>query len=517
MPDLRQAIEDAAAAVAAFVAEAAGTPAEVRLVDDWDALLCDCPVLDLDAALVASQAVVEAGGEVQIGLERLEGTCTLTCSAVDRWVVAGAREAILPRLGASVGGTWTTAQLRQAGAEFEGAEAQLSVDKAPWKARVAREGRSAWIGLSLAGFVEWLATSRVDGVVESLLGADCASAHVRLADWSDAPLTMGKRLRVGSLDDAWEQCVGDDTVLRTRLLATGREAELPAWRAIELEGGGAPDALRRRVAAVAALTAARLVGPAAPAWTPPAKPGSGTEGGQAVLALARWVAADYGEGRLQVARSVALAEVADPLAIGGADAVEARSTIAFSILVDEEVREALAVRARFESAYRDLDDKVAQLRADVAQQADQVIVRALTGTLGVAIAALASGSVRGWPATIAAFVLAGYVLANAAIMRSLARDGLERLAEARELMGARELQLGPPLGERVDRWRAELERRVRRYVVALIALGLLIAAAGVVANEHVTGVRIAAHTTAAPAHAGGACPSASPQRSTLCA
>src|SRR5205823_1178467 len=246
-------------------------------------------------------------------------------------------------------------------------------------------------------------------------------------------MRAGDRLVIGPLTERVPE-VGDSELLTTRLDQRGELDDLAGWRFVQVDASRPLHrAVKRPLARAVGLAAARLIavdeeGTLRPApdqptvWDLSATPGDGDADVEAVVELARWVGQDLSENRLNVARHVAAQRIQDPLQGGPAQPLLDAAKIAYRLAVHADVLESLERQQKLEEAFRDLDDKAAEMRASIDNTLDASVTKALAGALAITIAALTSAKVRDWPATIAASVLAGYLAVNAVGLARWRRD-----------------------------------------------------------------------------------------------
>ena len=297
--------------------------------------------------------------------------------------------------------------------------------------------------------------------------------------------------------------IPEDSVLAGRLPAAEREEDLPYWRAAQVDVDHADAAVAEPVQLVVAWAAA--VAPAddrdddvlRPArtepteWSAAQRDAPGATPSAAIVALARWVAADYGETRLQVARAIAAQKLPDPFTAVAADHVIRSADLAYEFAIDMAVGESMRQQRELEKSYLEAETDLAKLRESIAAQADQVVTRALTGALAVAIAALTAKQVRGWPVTIAGGVLAVVSRGDGAwyTLRPVRREATARLdALATITAGRADLAHAgvQQLGAQIAAWRSRIGRHVIVTGALLILLALAAAAGAYLGNDRIS-------------------------------
>jgi uncharacterized membrane protein len=208
----------------------------------------------------------------------------------------------------------------------------------------------------------------------------------------------------------------------------------------------------------------------------------------ALVALVRWLADDLSEARLAVARDLAAERIKDLTRPPDPTIMEA-ARLAYTLHVERDVRESLDHQRVLEEAFRDLDDRVAEMRAKLAEGLDSALTKAIAGALTITIASLTSAKVRDWPATIAGIVLAAYLFLTAYSVWLLGCDSQQRLDESATLANKRQERLGDELGAAVKSWKTSLHRRacVAATVLSIAALAVLVG--GIAQNTKITGGR----------------------------
>ncbi len=362
----------------------------------------------------------------------------------------------------------------------------------------AATGRAAWVGPSVAGFAAWAHTNPGPAIRE-LLGSK-GGAVVSVPDAPSAA-SSGARLAFAP-PAARPRGIAEDPVLEDRLPAGDRAKALPRWRAaqvdVELIDQAAASAIRLVVgwAAAQALAevhengALRPARTAATEWSEAQRDAPGAEASAAVASLARWVAADYGETRLRVARAVAAEKLPNPFAVVAAEPVVASADMSYAMAIDETVSQSMQTQRDLERSYLDVEADFAKLRESIAAQADQVVTRALTGALAVAIAALTAKQVRGWPVTIAGGVLALYVGGMAWYTLRPVRNEAKAQFEALRKIVAGRSALEPAgveqLETQVNAWRTRINTHAIVAGAVLIALTLAALAGAWLGNEKIS-------------------------------
>jgi hypothetical protein len=475
--------------------------------DTLTSLRYEVPVSLYDAALTAAATVVEAGGDVDLEWRvEEEGSpqrVALTNGlSPETWQVVDGEPALVRRLGdPGAPAPWTTDDLRRALEGAERGKATLAFSKEPWRTalRTSTGRKGVWVGPSAEAFGDWVARNP-DTAITEVLGAE-GGALVAVDD-ATADFDPAQRLVLVS-PTADPQAVGDRSLLVERLEKAGRTDELPLWRAVDVDvPQDAPAKVAHAVGIAAAWAAARVIaGPpengvlrpslaAATEWTKGQRDAADAEPSAAIVGLARWLLPSFDETGLEVARAIASEKLPNPFTAHPAEPVVHAARIAYQVAIRNDVREALSQQNELEKSYLEADAEMTKLRESIASSVDQVVIRALTGALAVAIAALTAKQVRGWPVFIAGCVLALYLLVSAVYTMWPVRraayarlDSLGDIASGRKDLAATGIK---QIGSEVENWRRQLERYV---IVAFIVLVLLAAAAavgGFLANDRVS-------------------------------
>jgi hypothetical protein len=486
-----------------FSAAQGVTAADALSDDDFEQLAYRWQLTNVRAALRGAIALVRAGAAVELRLVVGDTESRLRADGPDRWQpVSGPDPAsVLEHLhGVGPKVAWTTDQLLQGDSEaglsaVESAEAGVELAKSQWTDPISKAtGRSVWIGPTLVGFAAWLAGTVPEQIASKLFSKP--GALVLLAELpAKTTMRARERMTIGSLVER-APAVSDSELLTTRLEERGERKYLPAWRLIHVEADpSVPVTISRPLARAIGMTAAKLIAEVqdgenlrpsadeATEWSLPRTPGDGEADVDAIVQLARWVGADLSESRLGIARDLAARRLPDPLHGGAAEPLLDAARIAHRLAVHGDVIEALERQQRLEELFRELDDKAAAMRSSINETLDASVTKALAGALAVTIAALTSAKVRDWPATVAAFVLAGYLAINAIGLASWRREDADaRLRDAGRLASARVETLGNQLEQSTETWRALLRTRVRRATTVLWILAVLLVAGGLFGN-----------------------------------
>lgn len=498
------AFENALRAVGEFGNAEGGIGTAQVLADNFDVLVYRWELADVSTALQNARQLLGVGAAVKITVNSTEGPLTFTAKDPDHWAFPGAQPGLILSRLAEVGSRthWTTDELVAGGWDaaapvITSAEARAEFSKYLWTSEIEEEtNRSVWIGPDQAGFAAWLEETVPKGIAKKLFARPGALAL--LADWPESPATAGDSLTVGSLSERPRAEAKDPELLVPRLAERHEEKRLHLWRLLRVDtDSDLPDQLRQPMNRAVGLAAALLIateedGKLRPAsdrtevWTVPPTPGRGPSDVAAVVELARWVVKDLSEIRFVVAGEIAARLIKDPLDAGPAGPPQDAARIAYHRAVHNEVTESLERQQKLEEAFRSLDDQAAAMRASTDETVDGTVAKSLAGALAIAIAALTSSAVRNWPATIAAFVLAGYLGVSAVTLANWRRNDADlRLKEAGEYAAQRVEGLGDELKKSTLRWRARLKRRVRFAVGLLWTLAALLAVGGLLANSSV--------------------------------
>jgi hypothetical protein len=376
--------------------------------------------------------------------------------------------------------------------------AVVRFEKRIWSEPITRETRRAvWIGPSADGFADWVA-AQPNTALQRLLGAP-GGGLVLATDVPPTAPDSAARLVIAA-PDARPAAVPDDTQLVGRLEASHRTDDLPLWRTVSIDvdvAAPAADRVRLAVAWAAAVALAEvrddsMLRPSRVddrSWDLDEFPAA-TEASDGLVQLARWVAADFGETRLTVARAIAAKKVGSPFeAVPAAPVLEA-AEIAYRVAIHEEVREALTQQRELETAFLELDSEVTKLRESLSSSVDQVVTRALTAALAVTIAALTARQVRGWPVTAAGAAVMVYLWTSASYVGlSVWRNAKSRLSVAETVVSGRGSELGRGLAMltgHIGRWRGEIRTQVVGSIVLLGILGLLSGVGGYLGNGEIS-------------------------------
>lgn len=471
--------------------------------DGFDVLGYSWDLKDARRAVEQATGLVESGGEVTLRLPVDGGVVVLTSDRPDIWLPEDdGPEAVLPHLAESPTRlSWTTADLLagDSAAGFgavTGGTAEVGLSKERWQSPIEEQtGRSVWIGLSVNDLAGWLQTAIPEQIAQKLFGAP--GALVLLANWSEDVFETAD-LAIGDLDHVPSAGVDDDDVLVARLEGRSEHDRLPDWRLIGADLSAAPAALAEPLRQAAGLTAARLLAEVQDAdevrpsatqptrWKLAATPGEADGEFTALIGLVRWVGEDLSEARLQVARELAAERIKDPAHQQDERSVLEAAKLAYRLHVRQDVLQSLERQQTLEDAFRDLDDRAAEMRAKLGDALDDALTKGMAGALTIAIASLASAKVRDWPATIAGVVLACYLFIAAANVALLRRDSVKRLNEAAKLAKGRLEGLGDSLVRPVEQWKRALERRARFAFWVLFVAAIAVLAGGIAQNSEIT-------------------------------
>src|SRR6266567_1328911 len=488
------------------IADASETPSSVS---------ARIPLTDFVVALEGAVALLGVGGTIELSLPADDPTVTLVSATPGLWrEQSGSVAAALPSLAGTPPARWTTEVLASAKAEFVSAEAVVHLTKDDWKKQIEAEtGWGAWLGLSLGGFANWLEASWKDVLMELF---SHRAALVLIDDWDSPPLVLG-RLVFGGLD--YRPATAPDPDPEWPLPAPATQL-----RALDLRiDARMPQVIEARILEVAARNAAELLAdsrddqglrPArlsATVWTFPEdqheKPACRVNQVEAVVSLAKWVSQEPYFTRLSVGRRIAAERIADPLSGPPSRTVIDAADLSYVQVIDERVQAALQGQAELERSFLDMDGDVTRIRGSISGTLDDVLVRALTAALGIAVAALTAKEVRGWPTVAASAIVALYVLyVVSSQMQTLRSDMNERIDLFRDLVRGRnlsrieealggvsglgfnrplyrrEFSLGEDVVGKLEGWRSSISNRIRWARIALVALAVAIGGLGAVAG-----------------------------------
>ena len=499
MPD---ALEDARAALEAF-AGSQGDPGVTA--DSLTALAYAVPLLDVPQGIRDHGGLVATGADLTFEFTLDDDAVRVAPAAREgEWRVAAGADRLRARLDRQDNPRpWRTEHLTDAiaaGAAATGGTARMTWDKTGWREALsaATGGRAAWVGPSARGFAAWVEDDR-EGAIDELLGA-AGGAIVSVAD---GPAKFDARARlVIAAPGAAPPAVPSDPALTARLPEAGHEAALKRWHASLVRVTGVPAADARRIeltvawAAATAVAEVREDGILRPSrtetreWRAEQRDANGAVASEAILDLAEWVAADYGETRLNVARFVAAEKIENPFAARPAADVRAAADVAYQVAISADVRVAMEKQRELEKSYLEAEKDLAALRESITEQADQVVIRTLTAALAVAIAALTAREVRGWPVTIAAAVLAIYLGIVAwytfGPVRDDARNRLKALDDVARGRADLEAAGIKQLGDQIAGWRTRILGRARTLGCVLTVLAVVAVLGGWLGNEHIS-------------------------------
>jgi hypothetical protein len=497
------AFENALEALDEFGAGQGATREEALTDDNFEQLRFRWSLTDVAVALERSTTLMGAGATVVITLTVDATQLTLTSDSSGAWVPSVDPATVFEHLeGKGPRASWATADLLDQGYEESFAAitdptATVEFEKKRWTRPIETDtGRSVWIGPSCAGFAKWLRETKPSQIAQKLFSQPGALVLVA-GDAIKLPADAGERFTIGGLATR-APSPSDRASLRARLEEHKKPGDLPQWRMVDVEPGQSVRLeVRRPLARAAGVVASRLIaeetaGEVRPSrehdtvWELPAVPGDAASDVAAVLALARWVASDLTLTRMSVAQDVAARRLKDPLQGGVPKQLVDAAVIAHKLLVQKNVIESLERQQKLEESFRDLDEKAAEMRSSIESTLDASVTKALAGALAITIAALTSAKVRDWPATIAAFVLAGYLLISAAQLSSWREEDADvRLRDAGKLAAGRLEDLGDELVAATAAWRTLLTTRTSRATKILRRMAVLLAVGGLVANVHI--------------------------------
>jgi hypothetical protein len=388
---------------------------------------------------------------------------------------------------------WPTDLLLRADAQLaqpQDATGQALLSKQAWRAALGLPDDAwAWVGPNLDAFTLWLKATPWQTSARLMFATPVAL--VLVADAPPFPAGAPTSLRIVKPGTAMAQAPAEPW---SGILDKTDEPAW-AWRAACLAPpASAPAELRNTLRGVATAAAAWSIAeyrsPGDPPWeVRPQLEDARTwrldehpqaleaEAGETIRSLARWVAGGGTELHLSVARVVAAKEIRCPFDNTPSTGPIAAARLAFSIAIDDTVREQLAQQERFERTFLEIDESVAEVRASISSAVDDVVTRALAAALTISIAALASPKVRGLPAAIAAVVILIYLFANVYRLHKPTRaevterlDGLDR--EVRGRRGKIDSSLTSVLEGSLVGWRAQIRKRLCAGIVVLLLLAL---------------------------------------------
>ncbi len=495
----------AALAAVRTYARTQGQDADDHVTDDgFDTLMYAWTLNDALAAVREATAVVAAGSTVTLRLPVDALVTVLHSDAPGTWLAEDRDPSdVLPHLGgAGPKAAWSDTDLtgRDAASGFAavtGGTVEVAFPKAGWRSALEQEvDRTVWIGPGMDGLASWVRDTVPEQIAAKLFTRP--GALVLLEKWPLPPVGGAARLAIGDLD-LRPPGTADDDVLVNRLANRGESALLPRWRLLDVDTQPVPLALREPLQRAIGLTAVGLLAEVAEAghvrpsateateWAVPATPGEADGDFAAVIALVRWIGQDLSEARLEVARNLAATRIDDPAEDQASDAILRAARLAFRLHIKQDVRESLEHQQKLEEAFRDLDDRVAEMRAKLANALDGALTKAIAGALTITIASLTSAKVRDWPATIAGVVLAGYLILSAVNICHLCRDSKTRLDEAAALARTRVEGLGDRLTNSLEPWKTSLTDRARFALGVLIVVAVAVLVGAVAQNAKITG------------------------------
>lgn len=458
-------------------------------------IVTELPLQGFAPAVERARRVVEYGGTVTLTLGDDDASASIVSVGPDAWRIDGPRDVISDEIAVQEPrGRWSTEDLmRFSPRSLDRATCGVKLDKNRWSDPVAAStGRRVWIGVRTAAFVHWMRQSTWEGAARLLFLHP--AAVVLLADWTHPQVDAGPRLTIGDL--------GAQPIASSDGVAWPEPTEPSIARAMEVDVAPDPTEfpdgdLKRTVAGMAAATAAWMLGEVREGdaqsrvkvrpsragttrWTLPPAPQVGHTA-IPVVQLARWVTKDANATRLAVARRVAAERISDPFDDHADTPAETAAETAYQSAVSEHVQTALRTQLDLERSFEDVDAKVADIRDDIRGSVDQTVVRALTASLGIAVAALTVANVRGWPTVGAAEALAAYVLFTAWwVLRTLRADIANRFEPLSTVIRQRELALGRDASKAIEAWKTDLRKRVSWAQAALTVLAVAIAIGGAI-------------------------------------
>lgn len=476
-------MKQAIAALSAYVAAQRAVLADLKVIETFESVDTMQPISDVSQALQMARSIVGVGGTVALTFSEDDRSVVLRSVGIDDWRVEGPLEVFSAELAAGEPrGRWSTdALVAAAPTEPEDATYDLALDKVPWSTPIAAEtGRSVWVGLGPSTFLDWIHRSTWMGAVKQLFAAQ--GALVLFHDWRGSPVTLGERLIVGDFNARAEAPPPDER--------WPEPADPWLVRAIDIDPEPLPEGdLQTELAGLPAAASAWLLAEehrdglmrpsraGATSWTVPSTPTTTLKKATAVVALARWVAKDPNATRLAVARQVAAERLPEPLNGGPSTPTLSAAEIAYQSAVSAHVQAALRTQLELERSYQELDSKLSDVRDALGGAVDQSIVRALTASLGITVAALTVSEARGWPTVAAAAAVAAYVLFTAWwTLRTMRSDIASRFEGLQAVIEQRQLGLGTDVAKSIAHWKDGVRTRARRAQVTLtvIAVGIVI-------------------------------------------
>lgn len=446
-----------------------------------------------------------AGVMSTLELTRDEANATLVTRYDGSWTASPETVLILTHLTAGpLKAAWSTDDLLGHGGDAEldsvdSVHLRIEVDKSRWSEPIAREtGRSVWIGRSRSELASWLSQEDPTAAVNALFGGERTGALLLLLDWEGDSIDAGPRLTIGNLDTR-VQAPDEPPALSLRIAERRDVPPLPHWRALDIELTALPDDLRGPLTRLVGIAATGLIveedepGPLRPSvlettiWPRlPSTVGSAPVEADAIIALARWVAEELTQARLDAARHVAATSIPDPLATGDPERIVEVAQMTYHLLVHRDALASLDHQQKLEEAFHELDAKADELRVKLGESVEAAVTKALAAALAIAIAALASPKVRNLPATIAAAVLALYLAGSGwALLGWYRRDAESRLNAAKAAAAGRLKGVGKDLDKIVDGWLRDLIKRIKVAAAILFALALVLLLGGLFADSGV--------------------------------
>lgn len=494
-------------ALTAYAAAQDAVLLNLPITETFDTIDVTCPVTDLTQALSLASTVVREGGLVSIELVDPDDSeqLTLRSDQVDEWTLGGALNVFYGQLAdREAPDRWQTADLASQSPDVQfGATATMILNKEKRVVVLSEQtGRSIWLGLSTSAFVDWIRRTTWTGPLNRLFAKP--GATVLLSDWAGEPAVLGPRMTVGGLDtpsdpppvdSSWPEAVPPEML---RVLDVDFDAARPPELRTTLAGlVGASSAWL--LSEERGLEQSRPSRRSATRWEIGKDPSRHMADATAIVELARWVARDPNLTRLEIARQIAATRILDASKAQDAAPLLEAADISYQTAIDDTVQKALQSQLELERSFQDLDSKLGDLRDTLRRSVDSTIIRTLTASLGIVIAALTVADARGWPTVLASAAVAAYVLFAAWwSLRTMRTDFTVRLEALGKLIQARAVGLGDDLGTKIDKWKTALKNRVIAAQVALTVVAVIVAAGGAA-----LGLSVGRHSTTPPSDRGG--------------
>lgn len=420
----------------------------------------------------------------------IEGeVATLTRTPQGKWRLdspAGPLANLLPSI--DVRDEWNSEELLDAVIETEiSAEAELRLDKSPWRAAIeASSGYSSWIGYSASSFAEWLRSRTWRQVAKELFSRP--AGVVLLFRWDGPAVDLGERLMVGNCESTLEANAAVPADVEWP-----QDVEAEVLRAAHVRPTGEVRDWVRSLLRVAAICASEL-------FVLAYRAGSGNEsrvlpvqweidtsrevdakGVAGVLALVRWTSLEPTAIRLAIAWRVASERITDPL--DGPSEVSMLNTaeIAYQSAIDTSVRDALAHQLELERSFREIDASISSGWESMTKAVDTTATRALAGVVATGIAAVTADDFSGGLIVAAAGLVAAYLLFEGTVgLATHKRDIKSRLDGYDILVRQRGTRFKDPLAGQIELWRARTDNRVRLSRVGLVVAALIVLVGGIV-------------------------------------